>query len=492
MDSWIAKLAAIGAQAQHLATGEDRSKAALVRTLLPVVLQSIAIYSTYRVLTWSRPGGNSKVNNPTASTNSVKEKDANKDRGAGEWTPQRFEYPEITPCPHALQDVKPVPYRPFRWGEYHVTMGIRTMPWTEWMELDQSFSFYQRIRSFRVRKSGENVLRVLPSREDEAVKVAGGAEATKELLFELAEYLPRRYPSAFRISRLPASSPMPCIGDIPLGWDGEMPVKTIEVVETGVQYDLSVLEKMSGTEMGEEAMRIVNGLMQDDIAIMIEGSDGKYYFQAGLICVPGFWRMRDKIGMPLDEIHTEVPQFKEKLQLSMNRFFKRLPLDKPVIRNNYSIQVVKPSKAPEGDDEPRLDIEEDTISDIDPEELSWSESLNGPEDDFAHGRGHGTREVPYLAPSTLRLRSERQTLRRLPRTGAVVFGIRTYQFNVEQLAQERGVAGRLASAVRSWPDDVALYKGRRRWLDVLLMYLDECAERDGITGPAEGAAPYPY
>ncbi|KIK80278.1 hypothetical protein PAXRUDRAFT_833621 [Paxillus rubicundulus Ve08.2h10] len=407
------------------------------------------------------------------------------------WTPEAFEYPDITPCPYALHDVKPVPYRPFRWGEYYVTMGIRTMPWNEWIELDESFSFHQRIRNFRVRKCGETVLRVLPPREEDPIAVAGGAEAAKELLYELVEYLHRRYPLVFRISRLSASSSVPSIGGIPLAWDGQMPIKTIEVVETGAKYDLGVLESMSGVEMGEEALRIVNGLTQDDIAIMIEGSDGMYYFQAGLICVPGFWRMRDKIGLPLAEIHCEVPQFKEKLQLGMNRFFKRLPLDKPVIRNNYSIQIVKLFKVPEATHKPRLDVEEEILSDIDPEELSWSESLNGPEDDFAHGRSYGTGYVPQVDPSTLRLRSERQSLRRLPRTGAIVFGIRTYQFKVAELAQERGVAGRLASAVRSWPDDVAFYKGRRRYRDVLLAYLDECADKDG-TGPTESMLPYPY
>lgn len=82
----------------------------------------------------------------------------------------------------------------------------------------------------------------------------------KELLYELAEYLPRRYPSSFRITRLPALSPMPCIGGISLAWDGQMPVKTIEVIETGVVYDFGVLETMTGVEMGEEAMRIVNDL----------------------------------------------------------------------------------------------------------------------------------------------------------------------------------------------------------------------------------------
>ncbi|KAI5990030.1 hypothetical protein F5J12DRAFT_863369 [Pisolithus orientalis] len=91
---------------------------------------------------------------------------------------------------------------------------------------------------------------------------------------------------------------------------------------------------------------------------MIEGSDGKYCFQIGLICIPGtyvalllrrwechrcrtatlfgdpgFWRMRGNIGIPLDEIHISggVPQFKQKLQMSMNRFFKRSPVDKPAV-----------------------------------------------------------------------------------------------------------------------------------------------------------------
>lgn len=194
--------------------------------------------------------------------------------------------------------------------------------------------------------------------------------------------------------------------------------------------------------------------------------------------------MDDKIGMSLDDIHVSgnVPQcecfyddvnyflahlllVKDKLEKSMERFFRRMPLDKPVVRNNYFIQVVKPS--------------EGMGSDVDPEELGWSESTNGPEDDFVHGHGHSAEPAAYLAAATLRLRSERQTLRRLPRTGAIIFGIRTYLTKMEELAGEEG--GRLASAVRSWPADVAVYKGRRMYEDVLLGYL----EREG--GHGEGA-----
>jgi hypothetical protein len=90
----------------------------------------------------------------------------------------------------------------------------------------------------------------------------------------------------------------------------------------------------------------------------------------------------------------------------------------------------------------------------DPEELGWCHSMYGPEDSF------GERPRSESAtPEKLRLRTERQTLRRLPLSGAVVFTIRVYAVSVRQLALEPGEAARLASAVRSWPADVAAYKG---------------------------------
>lgn len=437
--------------------------------LLPsILLAAAAVFLTYSFIQLRKRFPNAVDTSPVTE----KDRNVNKNRELGDWIAEEFDYPEIDPCPFPLNDVRPVPYRPFRYGEYQITMGIRTMPWSEWIELDSTYPHWQRVRKFRVRTRGHDAVRVLPAREDESVKVQGGAWAAKELVYELAEYLPRRYPSSFRVTRFPNGVPTPSIGGVSLAWGREQPVQTIEAVETGEKFDLRVLEGLDGVEMGEEAMRITAGLIQDDVALMIEGTDGKYYFQAGAICVAGFWRMRDKIGMALDDIHISgnVPRFKEKLQTSMEKFFKRMPVDKPVIRNNYFIQTCKPSThVADADDEERLDVEEENI---DPEELGWSESTNGPEDTFLHGHGHAALPASYLAPSTLRLRSERQTLRRLPRTGAIVFGIRTYLFKMEELARERGVADRLASAIRSWPNDVGVYKGRKMYADVLLKYLD--------------------
>lgn len=42
--------------------------------------------------------------------------------------------------------------------------------------------------------------------------------------------------------------------------------------------------------------------------------------------------------------------------------------------------------------------------------------------------------------------------------------------------------GRLASAVRSWGDDVSKYKGKDRYQDVLLEYLDKMHEQQVLNG----------
>lgn len=105
------------------------------------------------------------------------------------------------------------------------------------------------------------------------------------------------------------------------------------------------------------------------------------------------------------------------------------------------------------------------------------------------------------APTTetvddLWFRSERQTLRWLPRTGAFVFTVRTYFHRVADIADEDYVPGRLASAVRSWGDDVAAYKGRDRYGGTLLAYLDRkrCEQLERGLDPAkeDNGMPYPF
>ncbi|THU80038.1 hypothetical protein K435DRAFT_785620 [Dendrothele bispora CBS 962.96] len=419
------------------------------------------------------------------------------EREWGEWTPVNFTYPSFDPSTLDPLDMKPVPYRPFRWGQYHVTMGIRDMPWAEWIELDNQFLSYHYIRRHRILTRGKNVLNILPDRPG-IVKSAD--RSAVELAHELSAYLSTRYPKSFTVTRDSSSGAIQSVTIVPAGATYQLPPPLISEKMKEGSLEKGELRPVSEAE-AEEAMKIAALLVQDDLALMVEGTDGRYYFQGGAICVPGFWRMRDKIGLPLDEIHLRghVPQYQEKLHNSMERYFKRMPVEKPIIRNNYFVQLVQPfdRRRPNDFGTPDSIPPETSYDDlVDPEELAWSNTTNGNEDKFTHGKPIHPDIPPVIAPENLRFRSERQTLRRLPLTGAIVFTIRTYLTPLVQLGQEPGIPARMASAVRSWPEGVSRYKGRELYEEILLNYLDECAEKQRLAGgeglernPGKG---YPY
>lgn len=96
-----------------------------------------------------------------------------------------------------------------------------------------------------------------------------------------------------------------------------------------------------------------------------------------------------------------------------------MAVDKPVVRNNYFIQLVKPQSPSQSSPSTvhstsNGEQRSDNIRDLDPEELAWSYTTNGSEDAYVHGEGHGhpEDEAPVVSGETLRLRSERQSLRR--------------------------------------------------------------------------------
>lgn len=246
-----------------------------------------------------------------------------------------------------------------------------------------------------------------------------------DLILNRCDYLPQRYPSLFRST--------------PTG---------IHNILTNETFDITT------RPLPEDPMATAGRLVQDDLAIMFEKPDNQYYLLAGSILLAGFWRLSDKFGMPLSEIHTsgDVPGFKTKLEKGMMNFFRRVQPAQPVLRNNYFIQV---------DDN-----------------LAWSHSI-GSEDPVSEEDGGVSKQAHGWSSAEKNkaiehhyFRSERQSLRRLPRSGGVVFTIRTYFEPITKVADEVGVPGRLASAVRSWGDDVATYKGRERYQEVLLEYLD--------------------
>ena len=75
------------------------------------------------------------------------------------------------------------------------------------------------------------------------------------------------------------------------------------------------------------------------------------------------------------------------------------------------------------------------------------------------------------------MRCERQTLRRLPDTGWILFTIKTYLDKVSKLNSYPKEAQNLSSLLRSAPASLLSYKNINYFLEPLLVYLDKLAEQ---------------
>jgi hypothetical protein len=213
--------------------------------------------------------------------------------------------PFQTPTPKPAKGYKveltdPKLYRPFRHGPNFITMGIRKMDWNEWIEMDSNFIPYH---DTKVKELEKDVNARVQYVDNEVTRLA-----CFEVLDELTHYLTHRYPDVFQLRN-----------------------GVIHNTVTGEHFPYPAATP-------QDAMVTAAKLVQDDLVLMVENDDGQYHIDAGAVCLPGFWRLSEKFGMSLDELHIEagVPHYEEKLQKAMNRFFKKMTCDKPVIRNNVS------------------------------------------------------------------------------------------------------------------------------------------------------------
>jgi len=214
----------------------------------------------------------------------------------------------------------------------------------------------------------------------------------------------------------------------------------IEVLPAGARVPLG--------PSAEPALARAALLVQEDLCLMEQ--DGQdWVLTAGCVCFPTRWRLPEKLGRPLAGIHAPVPGFAERLGRPVERFFDKLMADRPVWRLNWSLI-----------DDPAL---------------------------FQPG-GHGRSAAdPTItaenAGERLWLRVERQTLTRLPQTGAVLFAIRIHRWPVAVLSGRPDAAARLAAAMRSMPEALQRYKSLPVFGEALLAWLDRAAAGGG---PQEG------
>lgn len=127
------------------------------------------------------------------------------------------------------------------------------------------------------------------------------------------------------------------------------------------------------------------GVMQEDVVLLAPGDAG-HVMCAALLCFPASWKLAEKIGKPMAAIHQPVAEINTRMDRQIERIFTGLRVDRPLWRWN------------------RLWYHDEAL--------------------FQPRSEHDRREKPVGRGAYLR--SERQCLLRMPKTGCIMFTIHTY------------------------------------------------------------------
>ena len=77
-------------------------------------------------------------------------------------------------------------------------------------------------------------------------------------------------------------------------------------------------------------------LVQEDLCLMVL-RDGAPHLDAASLCFPSYWRLADKLGRPMTDVHGPVAHYGDELAAKVDTFLQRLRPERPVWRRNWSI-----------------------------------------------------------------------------------------------------------------------------------------------------------
>lgn len=189
---------------------------------------------------------------------------------------------------------------------------------------------------------------------------------------------------------------------------------------------------------GEEALLQIASWVQEDWALM--SAEPPVTLDAGLICFPSRWSLKDKIGRDSNAIHAPVPRFQSVAKPAQN-FSEKISIDKPMWRINWTIHDSDELFCP-GPHPPAKDLSAENI----------------------------------LSHTFFRV--ERQTLRRLPSTNAVAFSIRTYVHPMTEVVADPERQKTLKATLEKLNAETAKYKGMAEFYGILKSALDSDSELD--------------
>lgn len=330
--------------------------------------------------------------------------------------------PEPTPLmitPEQVENYDDRPWRPFRWP-YHQTMSIFKLDINHWLDMDKYYIHYIKEKERIRHKYGKENFDWLPE----------GYDACFELMETVVNHLVKRYPLLFTVLQ---------DGDYESGQNGCGKIIRNEITKEVLDMTLP---------LKDHPLIYVSKLAKEDFYVVLKNpKDGLHYLVAAAVPFPGgTFSIDKKIGNHIDTIHAEVPYYKEMLKRSMERWLHRMKPNEPVERASWYI--------------------------------TWDVNLKvNSVYQIPEFRPNLEADMKSTDPKHFNVRIERQTLRRLPKSQAIIFTNHPVFYSLEEMQDEPMIPSLLKKILYEGPEDILKYKNMPLIRDHLVGYLDELIQR---------------
>lgn len=208
--------------------------------------------------------------------------------------------PPPTPLPHFdISKARARPYRPFRWQYVqHMCKCIKHWPVSRvsdsnvvgkalkkmepdwWLELESTYCERIAQRKELYAQYGKKIVDALP----------GSEGACRELMEMVIQFLTRRYPNQFTYDSNEGT------------------------------FENRILGTVTQTRRTNPLIVLLENVPEDFLITQGDEKTGLYSLRAGVSCSAVGWNLGTKIGKNLSEIHVPVPDYKERMEFSMDRY----------------------------------------------------------------------------------------------------------------------------------------------------------------------------
>jgi hypothetical protein len=198
-----------------------------------------------------------------------------------------------------------------------------------------------------------------------------------------------------------------------------------------------------------EPLEYITRQAQGDFTLQ-DQRDDNLYMDGGMVTSQADWSLAFDIGMTFHEWHAPVPKAHELGVFDRAlKFLLRLPFGRPTRRLNWTMTI-----------NPRLDTSPENYSVWGPDRATVS---------------------PENVGDKVHLRVELQTLFRLPRSNAILFGVRCYLISLSEISRVPKWRKRLHRVLRDLDPALAEYKGLVRYRSMAVDYLGAGDDGEPLT-----------